>query len=46
MKFESWVTFIEQNGEESASYDVALLNHLASQIKIKGLVSAELSPPG
>ena len=46
MKFESWVLVIEQNGEYSASYGVALRDCLASQIKIKGLVSAELSPPG
>jgi hypothetical protein len=26
MKFESWVSVIEQNGEESASYGVALLD--------------------
>ena len=29
MKFESWISVIEQNGEESASYGVALLDCLA-----------------
>jgi predicted nuclease of restriction endonuclease-like (RecB) superfamily len=38
-----YIVEFEQHGEDRASYGVALLDRLATEIKIKGLVSAELS---
>ena len=38
-----YIVEFEQKGEDRASYGTELLNKLALKIKIKGLVSAELS---
>ena len=38
-----YIVEFEQNGEDRASYGQALLVRLATELKIKGLVSAELS---
>lgn len=38
-----YIVEFEQEGEDRAAYGTGLLNRLALQIKIKGLVSAELS---
>ena len=38
-----YIVEFEQNGDDRASYGQALLDRLATELKIKGLVSAELS---
>jgi hypothetical protein len=38
-----YIIEFEQNGEDRAAYGTGLLNKLAIQLNIKGLVSAELS---
>jgi hypothetical protein len=42
MKFESWVSVIEQNGEESASYGVSLLDCLVADMNQQLFVSKYL----
>jgi hypothetical protein len=42
MKFESWVSFIEQNGEDRTSYGVALLDCLVADMNQQLFVSKYL----